>query len=125
MSQHVRVERVSDVLQQRAQLLATAMSTYKCRARSSRQHNGLLVSYRTLAWLFTITPSIDIQTGYSQRRAVSYCLLTVLPISRAHTQFQRPYNKNGYVRTTTLLVMRHPWLRCGDNIASMAWVPEI
>ena len=29
------------------------------------------------------------------------------------------------VRTTTVLVMRHPWRLCGDNIASMAWAPEI
>jgi len=28
------------------------------------------------------------------------------------------------VRTTTVLVMRHPWRLCGDNIASMAWAPE-
>ena len=40
MSQHVRVERVSDVLQQRAPLLATAMNTYKCRVLGSSRESG-------------------------------------------------------------------------------------
>ena len=35
----------------------------------------------------------------------------------------RVLEANG-VRTTTVLVMRHPWRLCGDNIASMAWAPE-
>ena len=54
--------------------------------------------------------------------AIVAVVFVVYPL--AQWALPRVLGANG-VRTTTVLVMRHPWLRCGDNIASMAWVPEI
>ena len=89
MSQHVRAERVSDVLQQRAQLLAT-MSTYKCdKARMlalsalPAAAQGLLVPYRTLARSTALTSD----ARFAQRLAVSYLLLILFFNLSRRTQF--------------------------------------
>ena len=103
MSQHVRAERVSDVLQQRAQLLAT-MSTYKCdKARMlalsalPAAAQGLLVPYRTLARSTALTSD----ARFAQRLAVSYLLLILFfNLSRPHTGHESQGRADQVTHTT-------------------------